>query len=115
MRIPSPGPHVPPGLPRRLEVVSRQDEGRSVVELRGELDRSDVDRAEAALEEALASDLELVIDLGELEFLDLAGAALLARTVAVDGGRSPSLRPSRHLGVDRVLAFAGLGPGDPGR
>jgi anti-anti-sigma factor len=92
---------------RLLEVALRPGGERTTVELGGELDLSDVARAELAISEALAAGAPVVIDVSDLEFIDLAGAALLVRTLAVSDG--PTLRPSRHRAVNQILGFAGLG------
>jgi anti-anti-sigma factor len=73
---------VPPGLPSSSELSTDIVDGPDGVRLilRGELDMNGVLEAERAVQEAAAmADRRLVIDLGELRFMDLFGARALLR------------------------------------
>jgi anti-anti-sigma factor len=77
---------------------------------RGEVDMATVAAFERALERGLDTDHDLVVDLSELTFIDVAGLRVLA--VAADrvgrtGRRLHLARPNRNL--DRLLRLAGLG------
>jgi anti-anti-sigma factor len=81
-----------------------------VVSLAGELDRSNVSSAKAALAVACRDEAPLlVIDLYDLEFLDASGIAML---VAIsDLRRTEALRivPSPTPEVTRMLDLTGIG------
>ena len=69
-------------------------DGYVVVALRGELDIADAVSLAAALVAVAARDLEIIVDLAGLEFIDSSGVAALAH------GR----KHARHAGGDLVLA-----------
>ena len=73
---------------------TRSYDGRSVVALRGELDSADAVAVAAALAAVAARELQIIVDLAGLEFMDSSGMAALAR------GR----RQARQAGGDLVLA-----------
>jgi anti-anti-sigma factor len=92
-----------------LLTVQQLDEGAQLrVSLRGELDLSNAKTAETALTEALASSKKVLIDLGELEFLDSTGIALLVAALQRTDAERLSFLPSRSSGVRRLLDLTGL-------
>jgi anti-sigma B factor antagonist len=77
-----------------VDLSTREGDGHVVVALRGELDIADAVSVAAALAAVAARDLEIIVDLAGLEFIDSSGVAALAR------GR----KHARHAGGDLVLA-----------
>jgi anti-anti-sigma factor len=66
--------------------------------------------AQTAIEGALDSHPRLVVDLSGLEFVDLAGAVLLAGLASRDHGCEVTVLGAREPAVERILALTGLGP-----
>src|SRR5689334_6019221 len=64
------------GSGEQLSIVVEQDEKRTVVRLRGELDLVTAPEVMAALGRANS---EIVVDLADLEFLDACGLGVFAR------------------------------------
>jgi anti-sigma B factor antagonist len=92
-----------------LLTVQQLDEGAQLrLSLRGELDLSNVETAEAALTEALASSKKVLVDLGSLEFLDSTGIALLVAALQRTDAERLSFLPSKSSGVSRLLGLTGL-------
>jgi anti-sigma B factor antagonist len=92
-----------------LLTVTRSDEGAQVrVSLVGELDLSNTESLDAALEEAIESGKKVLIDFGGLEFLDSTGLALIVKTLGRNDAERFSFLPSRFKGVRRLLALTGL-------
>jgi anti-sigma B factor antagonist len=92
-----------------LLTVSRSDEGAQIrVALQGELDLSNVPTLETALEVAIESGKKVLIDLGELEFLDSTGVSLIVNTLQRHDAERFSFLPSRSSGVCRLLSMTGL-------
>jgi anti-sigma B factor antagonist len=77
-----------------VDLSTREGDGQVVVALRGELDIADAVSVAAALAAVAARDLEIIVDLAGLEFIDSSGVAALAR------GR----KLARHAGGDLLLA-----------
>jgi anti-sigma B factor antagonist len=77
-----------------VDLSTREGDGHVVVALRGELDIADAVSVTAALAAVAARDLEIIVDLTGLEFIDSSGVAALAR------GR----KHARLAGGDLVLA-----------
>ena len=80
-----------------------------VIALNGELDLSSVPELESLLRELTSSDLgRILIDLGELTFMDSSGLALMIRTHqgALAGGHRLVLRPGSHQ-VQRLFEMTG--------
>jgi anti-sigma B factor antagonist len=77
-----------------VDLSTREGDGHVVVALRGELDIADAVSVAAALAAVAARDLEIIVDLAGLEFIDSSGVAALAR------GR----KLARHAGGDLLLA-----------
>ncbi|HEX5984317.1 MAG TPA: STAS domain-containing protein [Solirubrobacterales bacterium] len=83
------------------------DGGRIRLALDGELDLSNVATVEAPLLDALGSGKEVVVDLGQLEFIDSTGISLLVMAMKIrESGLS--FVPCRSLEVRRVLNLTGL-------
>ena len=93
-----------------LLLVRQTQEGDSThLSLHGELDLSNAHSLELTLHEALHRGDEVVVDLGELEFIDSTGIALLIGAMSRDGD-SPRLSfvPSEFAAVTRVLELTGV-------
>ena len=80
----------------RVELSTRECDGRVIVALRGELDITDAVSVAAALAAAAARAPEIIVDLACLEFIDCGGVAALA----------PGRTQARHAGGDLQLAAA---------
>jgi anti-anti-sigma factor len=92
-----------------LLTVRQLDEGLQLrLSLRGELDLSNAEIAETALNEAFASDKKILVDLGRLEFLDSTGIALLVTALGRPDAERLSFLPSESSGVRRLLNLTGL-------
>jgi anti-sigma B factor antagonist len=95
---------------RASATVSTRDEGGTpVITISGELDLSNAVQVKAAIEAAVAGKQRLILELGELEYMDSSGVALLAsaaqqiREIQVRGP-SPIVRRLIELtGLDQVL------------
>jgi anti-anti-sigma factor len=98
----------------KMDIIRATD--RTTLSLIGEFDASCVLRYERTLRDALESTKCLVVDMGEVEFIDSTGLALLLRTEAAsrqDGfelqiRRSPAAAVQSALeasGLERVLPF----------
>ena len=84
-----------------------QDDGVHVVTLHGELDLANAERVRTALIEVAGS--TVVVDLGDLSFLDSSGIAALlgARKRILAAGHGFELRGAQGM-VRRVLELTGL-------
>jgi anti-sigma B factor antagonist len=115
-------------LSPRINLSSREGDGRAVVALRGELDVADAAGVAAALTAVAARARELIVDLAGLEFIDCSGLAalLLAREQARKAGgdlllAAPQdqvlriLAVTRLTGVFAVHASVGQAAGSTGR
>ncbi|HWT89853.1 MAG TPA: STAS domain-containing protein, partial [Solirubrobacterales bacterium] len=63
---------------------------------------------ETVLEEVLASGKEVLLDLGELEFLDSTGVTLLVMALRQKSSARLSFLPSKADEVGRLLELTGL-------
>jgi anti-sigma B factor antagonist len=95
--------------------AARLDDGVRVIAVRGELDLSTASDLEQPLEEAIASgDAHVLIDLGECEFIDSTGIALIVRAWqrldrTADGeGQGRVVICSDNEQVRRVLEITGI-------
>lgn len=81
-----------------------------VFTLAGEFDLAGAADARAMIEPALTDpDVMTVFDLTSLEFIDSSGIALLYRVAGAHADKDNlRLMPSRHPGVNRVLALTGV-------
>jgi anti-sigma B factor antagonist len=77
-----------------VDMSTREVDGHVIVALRGELDVADAVSVAAALAALAARNLEIIVDLAGLDFIDSSGVAALAR------GR----KHARHAGRDLALA-----------
>jgi anti-sigma B factor antagonist len=77
-----------------VELRTRECDDRVVVVLRGELDVTDAASVAAALTEVAARELQIIVDLAGLEFIDSSGLAALVRV----------RKHARHAGGDLLLA-----------
>jgi anti-sigma B factor antagonist len=91
-----------------LTVTRSDEENRVCLALDGELDLSNTPTLEAALAEAIASEKKVLIDLGQLEFLDSTGISLLVSTLSRQDAERFSFLPSRSQSVARLLELTGL-------
>jgi len=99
------------GVTEQLRIDSRNDQGRIVISLDGELDMASAPLLQAALESAEA-DLAsaLVLDLQHLRFMDSTGLRVIlsARERFCSNGRELALTESSSQ-VQRLLAVSGVG------
>jgi anti-anti-sigma factor len=121
-------PMVSINLSPRINLSSRECDGRAVVALRGELDVADAASVAAAVNAVAVRARELIVDLAGLEFIDSSGltALLLARKQARKAGgdlllAGPQdqvlrvLAAIRLAGVFSVHASVGQAAGSAGR
>jgi anti-sigma B factor antagonist len=87
--------------------------GYAVVALRGELDLMDAADVADALEVFAAREPRIIVDLSELEFIDVSGAAALSRVRrhARDTGGDMLLAAPQQRMVRHVLSIIGEGDG----
>jgi anti-sigma B factor antagonist len=91
-----------------IELKTSVCKGRVVVALRGDLDFTDADAAEAAIAALVARGQSLIIDVSALDFIDCSalGALLRVRELARHGGGNVVLAaPQPH--VLRLLVLTG--------
>jgi anti-anti-sigma factor len=95
--------------------ATRLDDGVRTIVVRGELDLSTAPDLEGPLEEAIAAkDASVLIDLGDCEFIDSTGIALIVRAwqqldAAADGeGSGRVVICNDNEQVRRVLEITGL-------
>lgn len=92
-----------------LLTLTRSDDGSQVcLALTGELDLSNMGILETSLAEAIDSGKKVLIDLGELEFLDSTALALIVKTLSRSDAERFSFVPSKSSSVRRVLNLTGL-------
>lgn len=93
-----------------LVLQTSRDGNTRIIELRGELDLANADALEVELNHALGDGAcEIVVDMGELTFIDSTGIALLVAALG-RGGADGRLRfvPSQAPAVTRVLKLTGI-------
>jgi anti-anti-sigma factor len=85
-----------------MDLRTRENDGRVLVALRGELDIADAASAAAALVAVAARAAEIIVDLAGLEFIDASGVAalVLARVQARRAG-GDLLDPGQLIAPDR--------------
>ena len=93
----------------RLSIEVSSDEGGSTLALSGEVDPYTTEQLDAAIDEALATDPRLVLDLAGVTFIDSAGLRSLIRAqrAAESTAGSLVLRAPRSSTL-RVLEITGL-------
>ncbi|MGV1050223.1 MAG: STAS domain-containing protein [Solirubrobacterales bacterium] len=94
--------------PLKLRMTQYGD--TAMIQLSGELDLANAGAVERELQTALANDSgRVVLDLGDLDFIDSTGIALLVTVAGEDNGdgRVRFLR-SRAAAVNRVLELTGV-------
>lgn len=92
-----------------LLTVRRTLDGERVrLTIEGEMDLSNVQTLETALEEACAEGRKVLVDLGPLEFLDSTGISLLVRALGGSEAARLSFLPSESSNVSRLLNMTGL-------
>lgn len=97
--------------PGRLEMGPAIEGATQLLVLRGELDADACPKIEFELAQAEASDADrIVVDLGQVEFIDSTGIALLVAALRRSEQDSKRLRfvPSRSEDVQRLLELCGL-------
>jgi anti-sigma B factor antagonist len=102
-----PNPIVTDGM---LAVRNEQQDGKTCVALRGELDLANASTAERELRTALETNRgQVVVDLSQLEFIDSTGIALIVSILSdpEDAARL-SFVPAASTAVNRVLDLTGL-------
>ena len=90
-----------------LTLRASEDGSACVLALAGELDLSNTSSFSSELERLEAAGMPVKIDLGELEFIDSTGIAILVGAHQRLGERL-TVAPSRSEAVKRVLALTGL-------
>lgn len=96
--------------PFEVKVGDLQD-GVRTISVRGELDLSTAPDLERPLEETLADEGSVLIDLSECEFIDSTGIALIVRAwqrLTSDGDSRSLALCSQNDQVRRVLEITGL-------
>jgi anti-sigma B factor antagonist len=96
--------------------VVREDDGRAVIELHGELDAATAGRIDAYLDGVLeAGERRIVIDLQHVAFIDSAGIGAIVRSLkrvrAADGElilRSPSVVAQHALEISGVSELVAI-------
>lgn len=99
------------GVVEQLRIESRNEHGRLVMRLDGELDMASAPLLQAALEDAAADTTStLVLDLEQLRFMDSTGLRiiLLARSRWQSRGQELALTTGSRQ-VQRLLAVSGVG------
>jgi anti-anti-sigma factor len=92
-----------------LSIESLLDGDTRTLQLSGELDLATAPILEQALEEALAGEGRIVLDLRQLTFIDSTGIAILINTIELaKQGRDIRFQPSTAPAVTRVLALTGV-------
>ena len=95
--------------PFAIEIEQRA--GRTILNLRGELDLATVGELEDALTQRLEAGEDLVIDLRGLQFMDSSGVrALVAGHAAAQNGHGSLVivRAKHDSEVDRVIDVSGI-------
>ena len=95
------------------EISSSVEAGRGVLTVVGEVDLSVSERLDAAIDaalEACATDAELVLDLGGVEFLDSAGLRSLLRGAKAAAAVDVRFAVLPSPAVTRVLEMACVAP-----
>lgn len=72
-------------------VQSEVENGRIVIQLRGEIDLSNVEGLEAQIDHAIADAQDVILDLTAIEFIDSRGLRLLKRVSTTVAGRNGTL------------------------
>ena len=99
------------GVTEQLRIDSRNEQGRIVISLDGELDMASDPLLQAALESAEADPASaLVLDLQQLRFMDSTGLRVIlsARERWRSNGQELALTESSSQ-VQRLLAVSGVG------
>jgi anti-anti-sigma factor len=92
-----------------LLTIRQAFEGERIrVCLEGELDLANAKTAEGVLAAALASGRDVLVDLGQLEFLDSTGVSMLVMALRDPGAERLRFLPSESLAVRRLLSMTGL-------
>ena len=89
------------------ETRAEEEDGVAIIAVDGEFDLARKPDFTAALEEALAREAPLVVDLEHCEFIDSTGIALLVRAYRLAANRGFALAASGPQ-VHRVLDLVGI-------
>ena len=94
----------------RFALRAHRCEGRTTIELTGELDIGTAPRLEATVEEWADGSVEVVLDLAELTFIDSSGvrSLLAAMDASARSGCALSLIRSRHHAPAATFRALGL-------
>jgi anti-sigma B factor antagonist len=77
--------------------------------LRGEIDAASAPAVQAALNDALADDMDLLVDCTDLTFIDSSGIAVLVRTQQMLAARGHRLRIVKaRATIERLFQVTGL-------
>lgn len=99
--------------PEEFSLERRQEGGRLLVLVRGELDLATAPELEGVLVEALDAGERVLVDVRGLEFMDSSGVRVLVAAHARAGGdreRFAVVRPGSASEVARIIDVSGLDP-----
>ncbi len=99
------------GAQDQLQVDVRQEAGRAIVTLVGELDMANASLFQDALDgDALATSTAVVLDLQQLQFIDSTGLRIIlaARERCRERGQEFAVTPGSDQ-VQRLLSVTGVG------
>lgn len=91
-----------------LLVRQTQEDGSTRLDLHGELDLANAHTLELTLYEALHRGDEVLVDLGQLEFIDSTGISLVVMALRSRHADQLSFLPSESPDVRRLLSLTGL-------
>jgi anti-sigma B factor antagonist len=104
-----PDTHTQTEIQNGLLLVRQTQEAESTrLTLHGELDLANAHSLELTLQEALHRGGDVVVDLGELEFIDSTGITLLVMALRGPHAEQLSFLPSESPEVCRLLSLTGL-------
>jgi anti-anti-sigma factor len=102
-------------MTEQLQLTETAEDGRQVLQPRGELDLAEVQALRGRLRDLMCAERETVLDLSELAFIDSSGIQLLfeATREAKSNGwhlqlRNPSAAAHNTLKLAGVLTLLGL-------
>lgn len=106
----APGPPDTGRGARRLEITHRREAGGVVLALVGEFDLAAAGRVAAAVEQALACETDIELDLSGVMLIDSSGIRVLIATVRICEALERGLRVVRPVdpGPRRVFEILGL-------
>jgi anti-sigma B factor antagonist len=92
-----------------FEIDECTGDGQTVVTLRGELDVVSAQDVSEVLRRGISAGQRLVVDLGDVTFIDSTGLAAIVKSPETDEERARLvLRPSRHQQPQRLLELTSV-------